>query len=185
MEKLKPIKLVAMDVDGVLTDGSMIIGAGGDIKMFNVLDGLGINLALTIGLEIAWITGNISAAVSERAKSIGVKELHQGSRFKSTVLKEIASRRGFDFAEIAYVGDDLNDLPAIQIAGASFAVQNAVQDVKDAVDFVTKASGGRGAVREVIETILKAQDRWDESVAAFLRKLEAEREEGRAPGQVA
>jgi 3-deoxy-D-manno-octulosonate 8-phosphate phosphatase (KDO 8-P phosphatase) len=185
VDKLKPIKLLAMDVDGVLTDGSMVLGPVGDIKLFNVLDGLGINLALSIGLEIAWITGNVSDAVRNRAESLGVTELHQGARFKSTALKDIASRRGLSFDEIAYIGDDLNDLPAIELAGATFAVANASHEVQTAADFITEKRGGRGAVREVIETILKAQDRWEDGVSAFLDKLRAEQERGEATGQVA
>lgn len=184
LEKLNRIKLLAMDVDGVLTDGSMVFGPMGDIKLFNVMDGLGIRLAISAGLEIAWITGNISNPVTERAKSLMVTELHQGQRYKSTALKEIAARRGLSLDEIAYIGDDLNDLPAIEAAGAAFAVANAAREVKTSADFVTEKSGGHGAVREVIEMILKQQGKWDNGVHGFLELLRAEQEKGEAPGAV-
>ena len=184
MERLTKIKLLAMDVDGVLTDGSMVLGTGGDIKLFNVLDGLGINLALSIGLEIAWITGNVSQAVAERALVLGVTELHQGARLKSVALRDIAARRNLRFDEIAYIGDDLNDMPAIELAGISFTVPNASDDVKESVDYITNKPGGRGAVREVIEMILRSQGKWEEGVRVFLDRLKAEQERGEAPGQV-
>ncbi len=184
MERLAKIKLLAMDVDGVLTDGSMVLGPIGDIKLFNVLDGLGINLAISIGLEVAWITGNVSQAVADRARVLGVTELHQGARLKSVALRSIAEKRGLSFEEIAYIGDDLNDIPAIELAGVSFTVPNASDDVKDAVDFITDKPGGRGAVREVIEKILRTQGKWEEGVQVFLARLKSEQERGEAPGQV-
>jgi 3-deoxy-D-manno-octulosonate 8-phosphate phosphatase (KDO 8-P phosphatase) len=171
MDKLKRIKLLAMDVDGVLTDGSIIFGPVGDIKAFNVLDGLGMNVAAAAGLEVAWITGNSSAAVTERASSLGVTEVHQGAQYKLAVLRKLAERKALAREEIAYIGDDLNDLPAFEVAGVRFAVANAAPEVKAAADFVTERPGGRGAVREVIEMILKAQSRWDDAVQAFLQGL--------------
>lgn len=184
LEKLNRIKLLAMDVDGVLTDGSMAYGTAGDIKLFNVMDGLGIRLAIASGLEIAWITGNISTPVAERAKSLMVTELHQGQRYKSAALKEIAARTGISIEEIGYIGDDLNDLPAIELAGAAFAVANAASEVKTASDFIIEKPGGRGAVREAIEMILKQQGRWDQGVKIFLDMLKDEQEKGEAPGAV-
>lgn len=184
MQKLKQIKLIAMDVDGVLTDGSMIFGASGDVKIFNVLDGLGIRLAMNLGVEIVWISGNTSEAIERRAHALQVTELHQGQRLKSVTLQEIAKRKGLSMEEIAYIGDDLNDLPAIELVRASFAVANASSEVKNAAEYVTDKFGGHGAVREVIEMILKAQGRWDEGVRAFLENLKREQEEGAAPWDV-
>ena len=184
MDKLKRIKLLAMDVDGVLTDGSMIFGPTGDIKVFHVLDGLGIDLAMRAGLRIAWITGNTSAAVAERARSLGVTELYQGQRDKSAALRGIAERNSVALEEVAYIGDDLNDLPALEAAGAAFAVANAAPEVRAAADFVTERSGGRGAVREAIEMILKAQGYWDDGIRAFLDMLREQQEKGEAPGAV-
>jgi 3-deoxy-D-manno-octulosonate 8-phosphate phosphatase (KDO 8-P phosphatase) len=184
MDKLIRIKLLAMDVDGVLTDGSMIFGPEGDIKVYNTLDGLGIRLAMAAGLDIAWITGNTSSAVAARAKTLQVTELHQGQRFKSVALQDIAKRKMLDVNEIAYIGDDLNDLPAMEIAGASFTVPNAASEVIVAADYVTEKSGGHGAVREVIEMILKAQDRWGDGIKMFLNVLKEEQANGGAPGAV-
>ncbi|MBI2843903.1 MAG: HAD hydrolase family protein [Armatimonadetes bacterium] len=184
MDKLKRIKLLAMDVDGTLTDGSMMMTPEGDVKAFNVLDGLGIRLAMAAGLDIAWITGNISRAVTLRAESLRISEVQQGARYKSVALHEIAKRKGYSREEVAYVGDDLNDLPAMQAAGVAFAVANAAAEVRVAADFVTERPGGCGAVREVIEAILKAQSRWDEGVREFLNELRREQERGEAPGAV-
>jgi 3-deoxy-D-manno-octulosonate 8-phosphate phosphatase (KDO 8-P phosphatase) len=184
MEKLKRIKLLAMDVDGVLTDGSMIFGPSGDIKVYNAQDGLGIRLAMAAGLEIAWITGNISSAVAQRAQTLQVAEVYQGQRYKSVTLRDIAARKGLSREEIAYIGDDLNDLPALEEAGAAFAVADAAPEVRIAADFVTERPGGHGAVREVIELILKAQSRWDEGVRKLLDGLRLEQEKGEAPGAI-
>jgi len=185
MGKLKRVRLLAMDVDGVLTDGSMVIGQHGDTKVFNVLDGLGISLAMEAGLDIAWVSGNNSTVVTERARSLGVEEVHQAERYKSVALREVAERKGLSLEEVAYIGDDLNDLPAFEASGVAFAVANAAPEVKAAADYVTERSGGRGAVREVIEMILKAQGRWDDGVRAFLETLRRQQEKGEAPGQVA
>jgi 3-deoxy-D-manno-octulosonate 8-phosphate phosphatase (KDO 8-P phosphatase) len=182
MERLKRIKLLAMDVDGVLTDGSMILGSKGEVKVFDAHDGLGITLALESGLEIAWITGNNSESVAKRAEALGVTNLFLGARYKSVAIGEIARQKGLKLTEIAYIGDDLNDLPALEAVGAAFAVANASAEAKAAADFVTDKSGGHGAVREAIEMILKAQGRWEEGVQLFLARLQREQESGQAPG---
>ena len=184
IENLKCIKLLATDVDGVLTDGSMIFGPTGDIKIFNAQDGLGIRLAMNLGLEVAWISGNTSEAITKRAQALRVTEVHLGQRLKSVILRDIAERKGLSLDEVAYIGDDLNDLPAIEIVGASFAVANASPEVKKSADYVTKESGGHGAVREVIELILNAQGRWEEGIRAFLESLKQEQELGATPWDV-
>ncbi len=174
MDLLKPIKLLAFDVDGVLTRGEMIFGPDGDTKIYNVQDGLGIDLALAAGLEIALITGNNSDAIARRAKVLRIAEAYLGQRDKTVALHDLAKRKGLSMEEIAYVGDDLNDLPALKLAGAAFAVANAVPEVKAAADYITERSGGQGAAREIIEQILKAQGRWDEVVQLFLDELKEE-----------
>ena len=180
MDKLRKIKLLAMDVDGVLTDGGMVyVGESNESKVFNAQDGLGIRLALVSGLKVVWVTGNESPAVARRAEDVGVTALFQGARYKAQAVREIAERYGLSQDEIAYVGDDLNDLPAFEVAGLSIAVDNAAPEVKRAADFVTKRSGGAGAVREIIEMILKSQDRWQEAVKSFLEELEREQAEGK------
>ena len=184
IEKLKPIKLIAMDVDGVLTDGSIIMSAEGDIKIYSVMDGLGISLAIAAGVSIVWITGNISPAIERRAAALRITELYQGARYKSVALRKVAEDRGLELEEIAFIGDDLNDLPAFELAGISFAVANAADEVKAAADIITKRSGGKGAVREVIETVLNAQGRWESGVQAFLNRLREEEEQRVKVGDV-
>jgi 3-deoxy-D-manno-octulosonate 8-phosphate phosphatase (KDO 8-P phosphatase) len=185
VERLKKIKLVAMDVDGVLTDcGMCYIEGAGQAKVFNAQDGLGIRLAMAAGLKIAIVTGNRSPAVARRAEDLGVKDLYQGARYKSEAIRVLIKRHNLTPDEVAYVGDDLNDLPAFDVAGVSFAVGNAVADVKQAADFVTEKLGGSGADREAIELILKSQGRWQEAVAVFLSELEREQADGRVAGAI-
>ena len=173
-DRLSRIKLLAMDVDGTLTDGSMIFYNHEQMKVFSVYDGLGIRIALNSNLNIIWVTGNVTAAVSERARTLGVTDVYQGARFKTDALKEIAKRYQLETDEIAYIGDDLNDIPAYEAAGFRFAVANAAQEVKDRADFITVKPGGQGAVREAIEAILKARGTWEDAINAFLKELALE-----------
>jgi 3-deoxy-D-manno-octulosonate 8-phosphate phosphatase (KDO 8-P phosphatase) len=163
-----------MDVDGTLTDGSMAFIGGEQIKTFNVYDGLGIRVAMNSGLQIAWVTGNTSTAVAERARMLGIADVYQGVWYKPDSLREIASRYGLSMDEIAYIGDDLNDLPAFDVAGFSFATKNAVEEVAARADMITQWPGGQGAVREAIEIIFKASGRWEDAVKSFLAELEQE-----------
>jgi len=178
-DKLSKVKMLAMDVDGTLTDGSMIVHNGEQIKSFHAHDGLGLRLAMNHGLKIAWVTGNVSAAVTDRARALGIDEVCQGSRFKSKAIDEIAARHGLSREEIAFIGDDLNDLPAFERVGVAFATGNAAEEVKRRADVVTDRCGGSGAVREAIEIILKARGEWEDAVASFLTELENE-EAGKA-----
>jgi len=184
-ERLAKIKLLAMDVDGTLTEGEMIVLDGHQIKHFNVYDGLGTRLALNIGLQIAWITGNTSEAVSDRAKSLGVTDVYQGARFKSDALKDLASRYGLGMDEIAYIGDDLNDLPALDLVGVPIAVANASREVMAHAEWVTKRGGGHGAVREVIEAVLKARGEWEAAIEGYLDELRREQDGKAGPEAVA
>ena len=185
INRLSAIKMLAMDVDGTLTSGEMILFNGHQIKMFNVYDGLGIRLAMNYGLDIAIITGNTSQAVLDRAKSLGVTNIYQGARYKSDAIKDLAARYNLDKSEIAYVGDDLNDLPAFACAGLTFAVTNAVDELKERADIVTRRAGGDGAVREIIESILTAKGNWEDAVDSFIRELEKEQEGKAGPEAVA
>ncbi len=172
--KLSKIRILAMDVDGTLTDGDMTFCNGEQVKSFHVHDGLGIRLAINYGLRVAWITGNVATAVAERAEMLGVEDLYQGARYKSEALADLARRHKADVEEIAYIGDDLNDLPAFRAAGFTFAVGDACAEVKEVADAITQRAGGRGAVREAIETILKARGEWEEALASFLDELRNE-----------
>ncbi len=168
-----------MDVDGTLTDGAMIFHENEQVKSFSVYDGLGIRLAINYGLKIAWVTGNMTSAVVDRARTLGVDAVYQSARYKAVVMERIASDHDLSADEIAFMGDDLNDLPAFDRAGVKIAPANAVAEVKARADIVTERSGGRGAVREAIETILKARGEWDAAVNAFLEEL-AQEEAGKA-----
>ncbi|MFQ3549214.1 MAG: HAD hydrolase family protein [Armatimonadota bacterium] len=171
-EKLAKVKLIAMDVDGTLTDGSMVFMSGDQLKVFNARDGLGMRIALSNGLHIAWITGNICQAINERAETLGITHVYQGVWQKRKALKEISIAYGVSYEEMAYVGDDINDIPAFDTVGVSFAVNDASEEARLAADIVTSSKGGHGAVREVIERILKAQGEWEAAVKKFLDKLD-------------
>jgi 3-deoxy-D-manno-octulosonate 8-phosphate phosphatase (KDO 8-P phosphatase) len=183
-ERLAAVRLLAMDVDGVLTDGTIVWSAGvegGPIvetKAFSVKDGLGLSLAREAELPVAWITGRTSSVVERRAIELGVSELHQWARNKAVVLTEIKRRHALPDAAVAFIGDDLNDVPAFRTAGVRIAVADAAPEVRELADWVTQAPGGRGAIREVVEAILRAQGRWEEVVARFYRRLEQEEHRG-------
>ena len=170
-DKLANIKLLAMDIDGTLTDGGLTFHNGLQIKEFNVYDGLGIRLAQTNDLKIAWITGNVSDAVMDRAKNLDLEDVCQGVRDKAEAMRNLAAKYELTLDQIAYIGDDLNDYPAFEIAGYSFAVNNAVDEIKAVSDEITSKAGGYGAVREAIETILKARGDWDSIVKRFVEQL--------------
>jgi 3-deoxy-D-manno-octulosonate 8-phosphate phosphatase (KDO 8-P phosphatase) len=173
-----------MDVDGVLTDGTIVWSArpqGGAVletKSFSVRDGLGLSMARIAGLQVAWITGRTSSVVERRAIELGVTELHQWARNKALVLEEIKGRHALPAAAVAFIGDDLNDVPAFKAAGLRIAVADAAPELQALADWTTQAPGGRGAVREVVEAILRAQGRWEEIVARYYQQLEQEQERG-------
>lgn len=179
-DRLSKIRLLAMDVDGTLTDGGMLFYGDEQVKSFSVYDGLGIRLAINHGLKIAWVTGNMTDSVAHRARTLGVDSVYQSSRYKSEAMALIAAKEALTLEEIAYIGDDLNDLPAFDNSGFRFAPANAVCEVKARADIVTDRSGGQGAVREAIELILRAKGEWEAAVNGFLAELA--REEAGAPG---
>lgn len=175
--KAEKIKLLALDVDGVLTDGGLYIGAEGEAcKRFNVQDGLGISCAIRNNLIVAIITGRQSEIVCRRAAEVGITEIYQGVKDKKGMLKELAVKHSLQLTEVAYMGDDLNDLSALSIAGFSCAPANAVQEVKERVHFIAAKNGGEGAVREVVETILKARGEWAQIVAAYISNGQGDRQ---------
>ena len=184
-ELLTPVRLLAMDVDGVLTDGSITWGADvagnlHELKRFSVKDGLGLSLVRSVGLQIAWVTGRVSPVVQRRAAELKVEHVCQWARDKRAVLRELLERLELEPAQALFIGDDLNDLPAFEACGVAVAVADAAAVVRERADWITKAPGGAGAVREVAEGVLRAQGRWDEAVTAFLAQLE--REQDRPPG---
>jgi len=167
--KLRKLKLLILDVDGVLTDGGIIYaGADTELKAFNVKDGHGIKLLKRAGVECAVITSRSSAAVGRRTNELGIELVYQGELDKLRAYDDILLKTGLSASETAYMGDDVVDLPVIARAGFSAAPADAVAEVRERVDFVAAAAGGRGAVREVAELILKSQGRWDELMGRYI-----------------
>ena len=157
-KKARQIKMVLLDVDGVMTDGGIYYsGDGVEMKRFDAHDGYGVVLARNKGLKVGIISGRTTPSVEARMKDLQVDELIQGSPDKVVSLKDIQKRHGLANEEIAFMGDDLFDLPLLNLVGLSAAPSNARPEVIDAVDVVMKAGGGSGAVREFIEFILKHQ----------------------------
>ena len=166
---LQKIKLLALDVDGVLTDGSIYISPAGEVfKGFNAKDGMGISCALRNNLQIAVITGRHSPIVERRCEELGITLLQQGVKDKRLALQQMAQELGLVREEIAYMGDDLNDIPAFKASGLNLVPADAAMEVLAVADIITKASGGRGAVREAITMILAAQDNWNVIVNSYL-----------------
>ncbi len=164
------IELLALDVDGVLTDGTINIGESGEIfKGFNVKDGLAISLALRSGLNIAIITGRRSAIIHRRAEELGISLLYEGVTDKYAVLTELARSLNLKKEQVAYMGDDINDLPAFAAAGYTFAPADAADYILETVDIYTIANGGRGAVREVIEFILQCKGKWPRILKSYMQ----------------
>ena len=158
---LARIRLLVLDVDGVLTDGAITYtDAGDELKTFHVRDGSAIKLWHLAGHGSAIISGRSSRAVARRAAELGIRDVLQGQADKATALDEILSRMGVTADETAVIGDDLPDLPLFSRAGFAAAVADAVPELRAAAGLVTMAPGGRGAVREVVEYLLKAQGRW-------------------------
>jgi len=158
---LSMLKLLILDVDGVLTDGTIIVGPGGEeLKGFNSLDGHGIRLWLRSGLEVAFLSGRRSEPVEIRGRELGVRHILQDCFDKLPAVQQLLEKCKLSAEESAYIGDDVTDLPAMRYVGFAAAVANAVEEVKQCADYVTCLSGGKGAVREVIEYILKGSGRW-------------------------
>jgi len=156
--RAKKVKLLLLDVDGVMTDGRIILDAqAGEIKAFHVRDGHGIKLAQRAGIIIGIITGRKSEVVNIRARELGIEEVHQGTQEKIAVYDGIIAKYGLKDDQVAYMGDDVVDLDIFKRVGFAATVADADPSVRPYVDLVTKAEGGRGAVREVINLLLKHQ----------------------------
>jgi YrbI family 3-deoxy-D-manno-octulosonate 8-phosphate phosphatase len=167
-ERCQPIELILSDVDGVLTDGTLIFDNQGiETKRFYVRDGLGVRLWQRAGGKFGLVTARSSHIVKLRAAEMGVEIVRQGSEEKQQISQQITSELGLAPRQLCYIGDDLPDLAAIQFAGLGVAVGDSCAEVRGAAHYVTTARGGFGAVREVVELILKAQQRWDDLVQRF------------------
>lgn len=169
MADLAEIKMLALDVDGVLTDGALIINAdGSESKFFNSLDGHGIRMWQRAGLKVALISGRASVPTELRAEQLQIEYVFQDCHYKLPVVEQLLDKLGLSPANMAFIGDDLTDMPVMRYVGFGVAVANAVDEVKQCADYVTTRPGGSGAVREVIEYILKNSGRWQELMKRYL-----------------
>ena len=174
LERAKKIRLILMDIDGTLTDGGVCLislpnnGGIAELKVFSSQDGLAIKLAHIMGIKTGFITGRNSPAVQQRAEELSVDYVYQGQAKKMAAFEECMRKAGVTADEVAYLGDDLPDMPVSKLAGLAVAVANAAPELKTICHYVTRANGGEGAAREVVELILKAQGRWEEAVPKAL-----------------
>jgi 3-deoxy-D-manno-octulosonate 8-phosphate phosphatase (KDO 8-P phosphatase) len=160
--RLEKIRLLLLDVDGVMTDGRIIYDdRGGELKAFDVKDGHGIKLLQRAGIRVGIITGRQSAVVDRRAQELGIELVYQGAKDKLVPFLEILQKTGLTAEQIAYLGDDLPDLPILRRVGFAATVADALDDVKPYAHYITRCSGGRGAVREVCDLLLKETGRWE------------------------
>jgi 3-deoxy-D-manno-octulosonate 8-phosphate phosphatase (KDO 8-P phosphatase) len=156
------VKLLLFDVDGVLTDGKILMHPDGtESKQFDIKDGTGLVWAQRAGLKVGVLSARSSAATAQRAAQLGITIVHQGVASKIRAYDAILRQQGLTDADVAYMGDDVLDLPVITRAGLSASPSDAVEEVRTRVDYVSHASGGDGAARELVELVLKAQDRWE------------------------
>ena len=166
--KLEKVKILLLDVDGVMTDGSIIYNDSGDeIKAFCVKDGLGIRLLMNSGIKIGVVTGRSSEALHHRCKNLHIEYIFDGVLNKAEILDKIIEMTGIQASEIAYMGDDLPDIPIMRGVGIPIAVADAHESVIETACIVTSAKGGNGAIRELCEAILKAQGHWESVVKRF------------------
>jgi 3-deoxy-D-manno-octulosonate 8-phosphate phosphatase (KDO 8-P phosphatase) len=159
-QKLAGVRLLLCDVDGVLTDGSVLMGEGVEWKRFSIVDGLGMRLLQRYGVQVGWVSRRPSAATTMRAKDLKIDYLRQVDGDKVRVVEELLKESGRDWEEICFMGDDVVDLGVLKRAGVAVAVANGIPEVKAVADYVTTLAGGHGAVREVVDMILKAQEKW-------------------------
>ncbi len=170
LEKAKKLKLLILDVDGVLTDGKLFFdNQGNEYKSFHAQDGHGIKLLRQTGVEVAIISGRKSIVVELRMKSLGINHVYQGYEDKRSAFAELINQLGLTPAQVAHVGDDLLDLPIMSRVGLSIAVNDATSTVKQHADWCTTRGGGQGAVREVCDLIMQAQGHFDDIVNAYLK----------------
>lgn len=162
------IRLLVLDVDGVLTDGTFLLhGAEGEWKAFHASDGLGIRHLIDAGVQVAFLTGRDSPVVSRRGSELGVREVVQGRKDKGLALRELSDRAGVALHEIAFMGDDLVDVPAMRAAGFSAAPADARPEAREAADWVAPSAGGHGAVRDLSDHLLREMGLWDEVLARY------------------
>jgi len=168
LQKLKDIHLLLLDVDGVLTDGSIIFSdEASETKVFNAKDGFGLRLIMEFGIQVGLVTGRTSKALHRRCRDLGINYLYDGVLQKDQLLDKIVTETGVAADHTAFIGDDLPDLPLMRRVALSIAVADAHELVRGYSDWVTSAAGGRGAVREVCDALLKARGDWEKLVERY------------------
>ena len=171
-ERLAAIQLVVFDVDGVLTEGQIIYtDQGAEAKAFDVKDGLGIRVASEAGLGVALMTGRTSQVIQRRGRDLRITDVLQRVGDKGAALRQLAAGKEIALERVAFMGDDLNDREAMRAAGVAIAPADAVLEIRKEADLVTEAEGGRGAAREAVEAILRAQGQWESAVDSYLAGL--------------
>lgn len=166
---MRNVKLIVLDVDGVLTDGKLYIGSNGEeLKAFHTQDGMGISLAHYAGIKTAIITGRMSKSVTKRANELKIGFVFQGIHQKLPILEQMLTELQINMDQVCYIGDDINDLPILKLVGFSAAPHNAVKIVKEQVQFVAKTSGGEGAVREIIDYLLQESNDYDSLIEDYV-----------------
>jgi len=166
--KAAAIRLILFDVDGVLTDGTVVMHSdGSESKNFHIRDGAALVWAQRAGLSVGLLSARTSGATAHRAAQLGIRIVSQGATNKSGAYDEILHRAGLEHTAVAYMGDDLLDLPVLTKVGLSAAPADGAPEVRERVDWVSPSGGGRGAVRELIELVLRAQNRWDDIVQEY------------------
>lgn len=169
LDKARRIRLIALDVDGIMSDGRLYFSAAGDeLKAFNILDGLGLKQLMAAGITVAVITGRRSPLTEKRMRDLGIPHLMQGREDKKVALQELVGTMDITADAIAYMGDDLPDLPALRFAGLGITVPNGYWLVRHHADYCTQAYGGAGAVREACDLILAAQGHLDAALQPYL-----------------
>lgn len=167
--RLKRVKLFLTDVDGVMTDGTVLMGPGLELKQYDIQDGLGIVMLRHNGIKVGWVSARPSQATEVRAADLKIDFLAQPKHGKVEAVEQIIAQCGLTWADVCFVGDDVIDIAVFRKVGLAVAVANARPVAKVEAHMVTKASGGRGAVREIIEKILQAQGKWKSTVKAFAK----------------
>ncbi len=169
-EKTAKIRLLFLYVDGVMTDGRITMNAQGEeIKTFDVKDGQGLKMLMANGVEVVIISGRKSPVLDHRAKDLGIENLNQGIEDKKALCRQVIKEKGLTKEQIGSMGDDLPDLAMFEESGLRIAVGDAVREVRESADFITKCKGGCGAVREACELLLKCQGKWDNALSVFYK----------------
>jgi 3-deoxy-D-manno-octulosonate 8-phosphate phosphatase (KDO 8-P phosphatase) len=165
--RLRTVRLLLCDVDGVLTDGTVWMGRDSESKRFHIRDGLGLKILMKHGMQVGWVSRRPSPATQRRAEDLKIKHLIQHDGGKVAGVESILKKTGLNWSQVCYVGDDIVDLAVLRRAGVAIAVSDAVPEARLAADYVTRAPGGHGAVREIVEMLLKAQNKWQRVVDEY------------------